>query len=307
LRLTPTVFHSPWWLDLVTAGRIETVECSENGRTVGRLNFVRETRFGIRSSNMPPFTHFLGPAIDAGKGSAQKRYWKKHSITCELIEKLPKLASFRQKFYRGVTDVIEFQAARFATGVQFTFEVAPAASDALWQSMRDKTRNAVRNGQKLYEIGVGLEPEEFIAVYRKNIVRRGMAENVDLSLAPRLLEECLRRGCGRFFAARKGGGAVEAAIFVVWDQASCYLLMTTRTADSSYGALSGLIWEAIQFAAGRRLIFDFDGIAGLGAARFYAGFGGTVAPRYIVSRATLTYQLLRETRRRMTDAYNPFC
>lgn len=271
------------------------------------MPFVRETKFGICSSNMPPFTHFLGPAIDPGEGGPQNRYWKKLSITAELIEKLPKLASFRQKMYRGVTDVVEFQSAQYAGLVQFTFEIAPAATDVLWHSMRKKTRNAVRNGMKHYEIGNGLEPDEFISFYRKNIFRRGMVENVDLSLGCKLLEACVLRGSGKFFTARNGLGAVEAAIFVIWDQTSCYLLMATRAPESSYGALAGLIWEAIKFAAMHGLIFDFDGIAGSGAARFFAGFGGIVSPRYIVSKSSLTYRVLRETRRRMTDAYNPFC
>jgi hypothetical protein len=307
LHLIPTIFHNPWWLELVTNGRAEMVEYCENGRVVGRLPFVRETRFGICSSNMPAFTHFLGPAIDAGDGTPQNRARKKHSITSELIGKLPRLASFRQKFYREITDVIEFQAAQFVTMVQFTFEIAPAETDMLWQAMRKRTRNAVRNGRKHYQIGYEYEPEEFISFYRANIKKRGMTENVDLTLGLKMLRGCLARGCGRFFAARNDGGVVEAAIFVIWDQTSCYLLMATRAPDSRYGAMAGLVWEAIQFAATLGLIFDFDGIAGLGAARFFAGFGGAVSPRYIVSRANLTYRMLQETRRFLTDAYNPFC
>jgi hypothetical protein len=256
---------------------------------------------------MPAFTHFLGPAVDPGEGKPQNRYWKKLSITAELIEKLPKLASFRQKMYRGITDVVEFQSAHFASMVQFTFEIAPTGADLIWQSMRKKTRNAVRNGLNHYEIGSGLEPEEFIALYRRNIERRGMVENIDLPLALKLLNGCVVRGCGQFFTARNDEGAVEASIFVIWDETSCYLLMATRMPESSYGALAALIWEAIKFAARQGLIFDFDGIAGLGAARFFAGFGGIVSPRYIVSKSNFTYRVLRETRRRISDAYNPFC
>jgi hypothetical protein len=283
------------------------VECCESGRIVGRLPFVRETRFGVCSSNMPAFTHFLGPAIDPGEGSPQNRFWKKQSITSELIGKLPRLASFRQKLYREITDVIEFQAARFVTMVQFTFEIAPAETGMLWQSMCKRTRNAVRNGLKYYQIGCDIEPEGFICFYRANIKKRGMTENVDLTLGLKLLRGCLARGCGRFFAARNDEGLVEAAIFVIWDQAACYLLMATRSPDSRYGTMAGLVWEAIRFASTLGLIFDFDGVAGLGAARFFAGFGGTVSPRFIVSRANLTYRMLQETRRLFTDAYNPFC
>jgi hypothetical protein len=37
------------------------------------------------------------------------------------------------------------------------------------------------------------------------------------------------------------------------------------------------------------LIFDFDGVASHGAARFFAGFGAALKPRYAVYRASPAY------------------
>jgi Acetyltransferase (GNAT) domain len=307
-RLTaPTIFHEPWWLDLVTRGKIEMVESCEHGKVVGRMYFLRENRYGISSSNMPAFTHFLGPMIDPGAGSRQTRYLKELSVTADLIEKLPRFWSVRQKMHRRVTDVVEFQAAGFATSVQFTYEIWPGDEKIIWSAMRDKTRNAIRNGQKSYDISEDLDPDAFIDFFRSNVHSLGMTENVDLEIAQHLIRRCLEKNCGKFFLAKDHQGVNKAAIFIVWDRASCYYLLSTRAVDSTYGATAAALWAAIKFAAASGRIFDFDGVASEGAVKFYVGFGSTVSPRYIVSRSTVAYKLLREARQRFSNAGNPFC
>jgi Acetyltransferase (GNAT) domain len=303
----PTIFHEPWWLDLVTQGRIEAVESSEHGKIVGRLYYLREQRYGISSSNMPAFTHFLGPMIDPGAGSRQTRYLRERSITADLIGKLPKLWSFRQKMHRGVTDVIRFQAAGYDASVQFTFEILPNDEKTIWSGMRDKTRNAIRNGEKLYALSDDLDPEGFIAFYRDNLYSLGQRENINLELARRLTRVCLEQHCGKFLSVKDRLGRLKAAIFIVWDDAACYYLMATRTQDSTYGATAAALWAAIKFAAGSGRIFDFDGISSEGSVKFFAGFGSTVSPRYIVSSATAAYKLLRAMRRYRANVDNPFC
>jgi hypothetical protein len=303
----PTIFHEAWWLDLVTNGQIESVESLEHGKIVGRMYFVRDNRYGISSSNMPAFTHFLGPVVNPGAGAQQTRYLKELSITSDLIDKLPKFSSFRQKMHRGITDVVEFQAAGFESSVQFTFEIAPGEEKAIWGAMRDKTRNAIRNGEKMYNLSSAIDPDAFIDFYQANLRSQGESENIDLSVARRLTRRCVELGCGKFFVASDRHGNAKAAIFVVWDQSACYYLLSTRSPDSTYGATAAAIWAALRFAAANGLVFDFDGVASAGAVKFFAGFGGSVVPRYIVSRASLAYRLLREARRRFTNASNAFC
>jgi hypothetical protein len=303
----PTIFHEAWWLDLVTNGQIESVESREHGKIVGRMFFLRDNRFGISRSYMPAFTHFLGPMVNPGAGAQQTRYLKEASITSDLIKKLPKFSSFRQKLHRGITDVMEFQAAGFESSVQFTFEIAPDHEKAIWAAMHGKTRNAIRNGEKMYKLSSAIDPDAFIDVFQSNLRSQGKTENIDLSIARRLTLRCIELGCGKFFVASDEAGNAKAAIFVVWDERVCYYLLSTRSPDSTYGATSAVIWAAIKFASANGLVFDFDGVASAGAVKFFIGFGGSVSPRYIVSRASLPYRVHLEARRRFTKAGNTFC
>jgi hypothetical protein len=303
----PTIFHEPWWLDMTTQGRLKMVESHENGHVVGRLYYPQHNRCGIISSNMPPFTHFLGPAINPGSGSPLTRRLKTLSITADLIAKLPRMSAFRQKMHRGITDAVAFQAAGFDSLVQFTYEIQPDNEQVIWSGMRDKTRNAIRNGMKLHNITGDFDPDRFIDFYRRNVKGLGLRENVDLEIARRLTRRCVEQRCGKFLVAKDERGVDKAAIFIVWDHHSCYYLMSTRAADSSYGAIPSLLWEAIKFAAASGRIFDFDGVINEGSVKLFLGFGSEASPRYIVERSTTAYKLLRVMRRSLSDTGNPFC
>jgi Acetyltransferase (GNAT) domain len=303
--LTPTIFHEPWWLETVAPGHWKSVECVVGGVVVGRMPYSCSVSLWFQKSRMPPLTHFLGPAISPGKGSRASQLLRRISITRELIQKLPRIETFSQKLHRGVDNVVAFQMERFESSVQFTFEIEPQPWEIIWSRMRDKTRNAIRNGEKAYTLG-SMEAEEFIRLYRKNLAARRWEEFIDMDVQMKLIIACRSRGRGDIVVARDVNGEAKAAIFCVWDRVAYYYLISTRTLDSGNGAISFLLCSAIKDAIAKNLIFDFDGLGYLGAVGFYAGFGAAVAPRYIVSKSGAAFRLLREARRILGYPDNPF-
>lgn len=63
--------------------------------------------------------------------------------------------------------------------------------------------------------------------------------------------------------------------------------MSTRTESAHDGAISLLLWRAVQDAAQKNLIFDFDGFNTRDSVAFFAGFGGRVSPRYMAVKTSL--------------------
>ena len=303
--MVPTVFHEPWWLDIVTQRSWMAAEVSEGGRVIGRLPYhiVRQRRGPVIT--MPPLTHFLGPAIDDGAGSAATRWLKRTTVSRELVRKLPAVVSFWQKFHRGVTDVLPFQAERFTAGVQFTFEVAPAPEEALWRAMRDKHRNMVRKARRLVEVEELADPEEFAHYYVTNLNARGLAKWVDGGLMATLLGAARHHGAGLMLGARNEAGALIAAVFCARDSRASYFTLSTRSVDAGNAPISLLVWEQLRRAAEDGLIFDFDGVSNSSSIRLYAGFGGVTAPRYSVSR-NVTSGLVRFIRRHLGLRNNTF-
>jgi hypothetical protein len=89
-------------------------------------------------------------------------------------------------------------------------------------------------------------------------------------------------------------------IFLVWGYGVMYYLLSTRAADSDdNGSISLLIWNAIQRAHTRNLLFDLDGVSTSGIARFLAGFGGQTKVRLIVQKSRPLYSVMQYTRQKL--------
>jgi Acetyltransferase (GNAT) domain len=261
------------------------------GRIVGRFPFVVRRMFaGHALCGMPELSHLLGPATDPGAGSAANRALKRDGILRELLAKLPRTSGFYQKLHGGLTDTLVFQEQGYRTAVQFTFEIEPAPIPAIWAAMRDKTRNAIRCAQARYQVAEFADADRFAAFYNENLLAR---DSTNHYRGIRLVcEAALLRDRGRIILALDDNGCASAGIFYVWDARAAHYLLTTRNEQAGNGAVSLLIWHAIQDCATRGLIFDFDGVATPGSRVFYTGFGGQVVPRYIVSRYSLGHRIV---------------
>ena len=295
--LTPTVFHNEWWLDIASEGNWSRTKCYMNGKLVGWLPFFSHQRMLQHRSGMPTLTHFLGPAIDPGTGGQTTRFSRSASITRSLIRDLPHFSCFSQKMHRGIDDVIPFQDEGFNTAVQFTFELSPKHPDMIWHTMRDKTRNVIRNAQKVYAVHSDIQPQDFVAFYSNNINARNMMSSIDLRIMLALIESCYVNECGLILAAMDKYGIMKASVFCAWDDVCYYYLLSTRAAGSGNGVISLLLWNHIRKAVAKGRIFDFDGLSDGSSVSFYSGFGGKSYPRYTVSKLSPSFRLLREVRR----------
>lgn len=295
----PTIFHEYWWLNTVTRGTFEEVEVSEGGRIVGRLPFYlrRFWGWGFREVRMPCLTHFLGPVVEEGEGSASNRLLRRICITRQLIEKLPHSSSQYVKCHRGVNEVIAFQEQGFRTQVQFTYEIEPLPADTLWANLRNKTRNVIRRAEEQHSLQPMKDPSEFMWFYEQNLSKRGLRNELDRKLCAEIIAASVERGRGRVIAASDSKGRIVAANFCVWDGTSTFYLLSTRTEDSGNGAASLLLWEAIKDSANRGLRFDFAGISSRGSILLFSGFGASISVRYVAARSSFTARLIGEAKR----------
>ncbi len=289
--LHPTIFHEPWWLDAAAPDAWREVTVTASGKTVGRLPYaISHQPLGRTGCVMPPFCHFVGPAIDAGNAAACNKALRRDQITRELIEQLPDTGFFSQRMHRDVPDVLVFAEMGFYTPVQFTFEIAPDSPERLWSAMRDKTRNIIRRAEERCSIDETLSGPDFAAFYVANAAATGNASYYRAADIARITTAATARDRGRILSARAADGSLSAAIFCVWDDSCCYYLLSMRDRGRDDGATSMLVWHAIRRAAARSLIFDFDGLFTRGNRVFFTGFGGTVRPRFCATRKTLAYR-----------------
>lgn len=294
--MVATVFHNRWWLDVVSGGRTEEVEVRSGSRVVARLPYVMDRGLaGHRLCNMPELTHCLGPVIDVGDGTLANRTLKHYRLMQELIAKLPSFAGFHQTMHRGIPETLAFAAAGYGTQAAFTYEIRPKPVSVVWSEIRDKTRNVIRRAKENYEVVEWDDPAAFAAFYDANLRRRGLVNGYRSIEAA--CEVAMRHGQGCILAAKDARGGVRGAIFVLWDQESMYYLLSSRSSEADNTVISLLVWDAICRAMEAGRTFDFDGIGPLGNRVFYTGFGGEIAPRYVVTKHSFSYLAISKVTR----------
>jgi hypothetical protein len=155
----------------------------------------------------------------------------------------------------------------------------------------------VRKADRHFECVTLDDPDLFLRIYIDNMNAQRTVSDHNIPIYRALIAACLARDSGRIYAARESDGTIAAAVFCAWDGSSSYYLMSTRTLGGGNSATTFLLWNAIKDAAARGFIFDFDGVASAGAVMFYAGFGATIQPRYIVSKSRKFFHVFKAMQR----------
>lgn len=297
----PTIFHQPWLLEIASGGTYQEATVSSGGAVVGRLPYILYRKIsGHKVLGIPDLTHALGPAITS-ETTANKstRSLKQFTITRDLIAQLPRVSHIEFRLHQGITNTLAFEAAGFATFVDYTVEIAPQPSEALWSQMRDKTRNVIRRARERLTVIDLLDPDRFLDFYESNLRERKLRNYYPRHRCAELISESLRRGVGRLLIAADANGNYMSGICTIWDHQQEYYFMSTRTLDSHNGATSLLIWTAVQRAALQGLTFNTNGLHSQSNFILLSGFGGTIKPRLIVEKSSMTYAMVRDIKRRL--------
>jgi hypothetical protein len=296
-----SIFHERWWLDIATEGHWAAACVTHGNQVLGQMPYYIARKGIWRVSPLPPLTRSLGPSIRSmGLDSAQELRHRLH-VTSQLIEQLPQFDCFSQVFDYHVNDALAFALHGFTVSARYTFQIPPVIQAAdVWGRMQSKTRNAIRSAQRRIEVRLIDGASEFVRFYETNLASRSRANAYGNAVMSELVRAFLDRRAGRVLGAFDRGRLV-GAIGVVWDRRTMYYLLSTRTPDAHYGTISLLLWAAIQDAIGRKLVFDFDGFAGVSTFSFLNGFGGAIRQRLGVERVGTVYSIARTLKRSIAE------
>jgi hypothetical protein len=298
------LFHQPWWLSAVTDGRYQECVVKQDSDIVGRLPYMVVRLGPFRTLRMPPFTHVLGPAVDAGAGKPQTRLLRRLSITRSLIDQLPSNSYFYQQLDPSLddglanADGLAFQERRFVVTSQYTFEIDCRRSlDDIWAAMHKKTRQPIRRAEEKYSVRDVDRPQCFTDFYLQNTKAWGRKNGLEFEYFPALFSECRARECGTILGAFDHDGSPIAMTYLVWGNGVMYYLLSTRSLRGDYGAISLLLWSAMKLAHKLGLVLDLDGVYSTGTAKFLSGFGGRIKTRLMIRRSQPYFRALQSLKR----------
>ncbi len=291
------VYIEDWWLDAATNGTWDAVSIERDGQVQAWLPYA-VTRNTARFSQigLPPLTRLLFPVVNVPASKAESANRTRFSLECDLIDQLPRAASYQFVLPPDHGNALAWQAKGFDARIQHTFVVDPGSdTDALWMRLRNKERNAIRRAEEGLRVGT-LTSGEFAQLYRQNVDE---IVTVDEEAAvQRIVEAAVAHGQGRIVAALDEQQRVQAAVAFVWDHQDYYYYLSTRDRDhAASGAVAMLVWAGMKDAAERGLRFDFDGVSSESRLRFLQAFGGDLASRIVVSRGSPLFETRMQLRR----------
>jgi Acetyltransferase (GNAT) domain len=313
-QLRMSLFHEPWWLSAATGGQFQEVVVKQGDDLVGRLPYVMKRRGPFTYMRMPPFTHILGPVIEAGDGKPQTRLQRRISITCSLLDQLPPHSYFQQALDPSldgglaVADGLAFQQRKFEVMHQYTFEIDCRRSlTDLSAGLNLKTRQHIRRAEKEYSVRSVDDPKSFIDFYVKNVHARGRKSRIDFEHFSALFAESRARQSGVILGALDHTGVPVAMTYLVWGHGVMYYLLSTRSFDAAdSGAVSLLIWCAMKEAHEMGLVLDLDGVYSSGSARFLSNFGGDMKTRFLIQRSRIFHGTLQFIKRQVAPSESQF-
>jgi Acetyltransferase (GNAT) domain len=289
-----SIFHERWWLDIATGGHWETAIVMHGNQVLGEMPYYLARKGIWRVSRLPPLTRTLGPVIKPVGTDPVHEFRHRMHVTSRLIEQLPHFDSFFQVFDHRVNDALAFALCGFTVSARYTFHISPdCTASEVWARMSSKTRNVIRHAATTLTVRPVEKPSEFLRFYETNLASRSRTNAYGTAIMGELVNAFVARKVGHLLGAYDRRGKLSGVIGLVCDRHSMYYLLSSRAPASPGGAISLLIWCAIQEAIEHKLTFDFDGFSGSTTFDFLSGFGGTLKQRLGVERLSMVYSLAR--------------
>lgn len=276
------LFHQPAWLDVV-AGLWDAALVIKGDKPVAAMPYCLKK--GIKGTRiyMPYLTPYLGPILDYPDGQKYaKRLSHEKQLLTELINQLPEMDAFEQRFYPGFENGLPFQWANYQQQVRYTYLLTDCMdTDAIFNDFRDNVRREIRKAEKQLSITESSDITALFDLKAASYAAKKEKLPIDKDYVRRLFDVVSWQKCGQVLEARDTHGKLHAAILLVWDYQSCYYLLGAADPENNTsGAMSLLLWQGIQLAGQQQLAFNFEGSMIPEIERFFSSFGGQLTPYY---------------------------
>jgi Acetyltransferase (GNAT) domain len=250
METTIPLFMKPEWLDVVCGKDMKwDVILSKNteGLVDAALVFCLKKKYGVMQIIMPFFTQFLGIYFCAQVVDNQE------VIIESLIQKMPSAQRIILRFHYDFHDVLGLEKNGFQIKKLKTQVIENIInSENLHQKLsRDVQRNIRKAGQNFRVI----VKNNFDVLYKlaTNVFDRQNTPNpIPLSIWQSVHTLIHEKEWGRVYYALDNNNEAHAAVMVVWDAQTLYILASGSTEKGrKYGGMTQLIWQAITDSVGR--------------------------------------------------------
>ncbi|MEY4936675.1 MAG: hypothetical protein RIS64_3034 [Bacteroidota bacterium] len=290
------IFMQPWWLDVVCEkGKWSVCLFEKNNEIIAASTYFVRQKAGLSCVVQPPLTPYSG--IWCKEIVFSKKHQQYHHIKAILnqwITQLPKVTFFQQQYHYHLTDWQPFYWQGFQQTTRYTYILNLLQGTApLYSHFHDNTkrkiRKAIENKLEILQFESEADTTIFDTFYHFNTLtfqKQGLKNPIPLALFKRLDGVLKEKQQRTIYLARDAAGRYYATLYLVYDSKTAYYLAGgVDTSILNNNALFLLFWKAIQDAAERVPIFDFEGSMLPQVEPVFRSFGSTQMPYFRVFKA----------------------
>ncbi len=244
------LFAKPQWLQAIYSHWDVVIYTSPENITY-YMTYVYEKNKGlvfIRNPHLTPYVYIVSDAtitIDS-------------NIVEKLIQQLPKYDYLQ-------IDIRNFNTkqtiASYTTIPKHTYILELTSQDAVYSNFKDALKRQIKKASKNLIITETEDIQEMFAMHQKSFDKQDIKSTIPLVYFKKVWNYCTNANCGTLFTIKDTSSNCHAMLLLVWDDTTSYYLIGGT--DKQYygsGAMSYLMWHAIQYSiATNKKIFDFEG------------------------------------------------
>ncbi|MBK1988487.1 GNAT family N-acetyltransferase [Sphaerospermopsis aphanizomenoides BCCUSP55] len=283
------IFSQDWWLDAVCGEESwDVVLIEKDEKIIATLPYYRREKLFFIGLNMPSLTQTLGPWLAPLTGKYATQLAQQKEIFTALIEQLPPYDFFHQNFHYSITNWLPFYWHGFTQTTRYTYVIEDLTDlNQVWNNFQSNTRRVIRKAEKEVVVHTDLEIDKFLELHTMTFQRQGKALPYNRELVLHIEAACLKHQSRQIFFAEDNQGRIHAVLYLIWDDYSAYYLMGGGDPKlRNSGAMTLLMWEAIQFASTVTKKFDFEGSMIEPIEIFFRDFGAKQIPYFQVTHTS---------------------
>lgn len=264
---------------------VEVVE--KNGNVQGLLPYVLTNKKAFQFLHTPLLFAFQGIWLvyPESKKNTTKLSFEKEIIT-SLIDRLPKIDSFKQKFSPKFSNWLPFYWNGYSQTTKYTYIIEDISNtESVFAGFKENIRREIRKAEKTLDVK-RIEDINLLYDLKKGVYKeKGNSYPVAKELLSKAYQFAKSKECGELLAAIDNDGNIHSILFYVWDVESAYYLQGgTHSINKTSGSMSLLLWEAIKRSSTKTKSFNFEGSMVESIERYFRSFGGSQVPYFEISK-----------------------
>lgn len=276
------------WYDAIFDNDCWGVSILDSGNEViGFLPYYIVVKHNFKLIVIPPLTPYQGIWLkypDELKYTNQLSF-EKEAITT-LIEKLPNVDDFRQKFFPSFTNWLPFYWKGYNQTTRYTYIIEDLTDlDRIFDEFRGNIRREIKKAELVLTIENTEKIEDLFQFLLDVFTEKSEKNLISKDLLTRIAEYCKKNNCGEILIAKDTDNQIHSVLFYVWDSESAYYLTgATNSNFKTTGSMSLLLWEAIKRSKDRTKAFNFEGSMIESIERYFRAFGGKQIPYFEIHK-----------------------